>query len=100
MEWREIHRMTRKSVIRRGGLAVMLFGRDKFAPEVPSSLRKYMVEQIAFLELMGTVLDAIGMLTRSAAHVCREVPLLMLGDLGWFDKLGELPPDDSVVSVH
>jgi hypothetical protein len=53
MEWRELHRMVRNSVIRRGGLAVMLFGNDKSAPLVPSPLRKYLVEQVAFLELMG-----------------------------------------------
>lgn len=45
--------MTRNSVIRRGGFAAMLFGRDRMISEVPSSLRKYLVEQIAFLELMG-----------------------------------------------
>lgn len=53
MEWRELHRMVRNSVIRRGGLSVMLFGNDESAPLVPSPLRRYLAEQVAFLELMG-----------------------------------------------
>lgn len=59
IEWREIYRMVRDSVIRRGGLAVILFGRNKSAPETPSSLRKYLVEGIAFLELMCKSQDCL-----------------------------------------
>jgi hypothetical protein len=52
IEWWEIHRMVHDSIIRRGGLAVMIFGRNRSVSETPSSLRRYLVEGVAFLELM------------------------------------------------
>lgn len=45
--------MLRQSILRRGGLSIMLFGPDKQNSAIPSSLKKYLAEQVAFLEIVG-----------------------------------------------
>lgn len=55
--------MIRETVLKRGGFASMLFGQD--GSETPSSLRKYMVEQLTWLELIGAFLRPLLLPSRS-----------------------------------